>query len=682
MSDINDAIEKAKILDLNCKMEILLNHNLVCMKEKMPAIYDAFANYKETELALYLDTQGYLNLLNTKDNQPVYPMDPGIFADKQIEQYSKKPAVYKFQFSKSTDDLGQIHAQYSDQLVSYYEENSVEIGPRDSFPESIRFMLMMGCGLGLHIGDLLEKTDLKHLCIYEPHMDAFYASLHTTDWQPILEYFSRPGYSIEFCIAMKPYEAMFAIGHMLNREGGFNLVYTYFYKHFDSPEIKEMLDLFLREFHLTALGWGYFDDEQVSLAHTVQNYVNKVPVLNEVYSGSSAVADVPVFIVANGPSLDGYADFLRANHNNIVIISCGTAIGSLYKIGVKPDIHVEIERTRPVVEWIEVGTDPEFRKGIQLVALNPVHPEVFDLFENTCMALKPNDAGAAFMQSNLLEGRTSILLNACNPTVANCGLSLAISLGFKQLYLLGVDLSLKSSDERHSKYSVYSDIDSEVESQIGYQYEDAGNFYKKGNFKEQVLTTAIYDQARANMEILLRNSSLSVHNISDGIYIEGATPLNAVDLDYKLDDKKAMLSDMFETVAYLDSFSEIEGLKEAEDRILYIHDAIHDLGTILNDSVQTKDDVYRVLNNMHKYIRSLEKKSTTLMCYCLLRGSTTYICSLIAIVINDLNGDELFKQYSDCKAIANEFLKEIDVLMKKHPFDLDETRRDLVSNMK
>lgn len=686
MSEIDSVIEKAKILELNLKMEMLLKHNLSILKEKVPALYNVFSNYEESELALYYDTDGdgYLNLVNTKNNLPVYPMDPGIFAAKQIELYVKRPLSYKLSFTKSSDDLGQIHAKYADKLVGYYTDEIPEQSKRDSLPESMRFMLMLGCGFGLHIADLLEKTDLKHLCIYEPHMDAFYASLHTTDWSLILEHFDRVGYSIEFCIGMSARDTLLTVSNFLNREGAFNSVITYFYKHFDSPEVTEMLSLFLREFHLSAFGWGYFDDERLSLAHTVENHIKKIPVLNKTYQASDLMGDVPVFLVANGPSLDDCADLLKKNQNNSIIISCGTAIGSLYKMGIKPDIHIEMERTKPVIEWIEVGTDKEFRKGIKLVALNPVHPGVFDLFDDAYMALKPNDAGTAFMHSCLKPESNTVMANASNPTVANCGFSVCMIMGFRNINLVGLDLSLKSAEQRHSKYSVYSDIESETESQIGYQFEDGGNFLVKGNFQEKVLTTPMYDNARSVFEYLLKFNKHPTYNLSDGVFISGAEPRSIKDVSFKVEnfDKNTLISSMFDEIFSSEPFVEVTTHDEAKRRISLIKDALFDLKTLLNSPICSKQGVYDILNDLHKYTLSLSKSEKTSMCFYLLKGSVTYMTSLIALVINDLSEAEVENHFLACKEIVDTFLSEAEMLIEQAPFELDETRRDLMSNLK
>ena len=67
----------------------------------------------------------------------------------------------------------------------------------------------------------------------------------------------------------------------------------------------------------------------------------------------------PVFVVGNGPSLDSSLAFLKKNSDDIIIISCGTAIRALLKNNIKPDLHIEMERIPelvPIMEEVETST--------------------------------------------------------------------------------------------------------------------------------------------------------------------------------------------------------------------------------------------------------------------------------------------------------------------------------------
>ena len=73
---------------------------------------------------------------------------------------------------------------------------------------------------------------------------------------------------------------------------------------------------------------------------------------------------MPVFIIANGPSLDDSIDVIAANKDRAILISCGSAISALHKVGIKPDIHVETERTKIVYDFLVNLNDPEYLQDI------------------------------------------------------------------------------------------------------------------------------------------------------------------------------------------------------------------------------------------------------------------------------------------------------------------------------
>ena len=98
---------------------------------------------------------------------------------------------------------------------------------------------------------------------------------------------------------------------------------------------------YFSRYSMQGLGLGFFDDEQQGFAHTIHN-------INAGYAFFSHGADIenlpPVLLIGNGPSLDSHVNFIRQHQADSIIISCGTALSSLAKVGIKPDFHVEMER--------------------------------------------------------------------------------------------------------------------------------------------------------------------------------------------------------------------------------------------------------------------------------------------------------------------------------------------------
>ena len=172
-------------------------------------------------------------------------------------------------------------------------------------------------------------------------------------------------------------------------------------------EEKKFTEAYVKEFHLSANGIGFFDDERVSLSHTAHNLKNNIKLFKP-YPNTKKMP--PAFIVGNGPSLDELLPMIKQHKDDAVIFSCGTTLGSLYKAGIKPDFHVEMERVAWVEDWILAGTDEEFRKDIIGLGLNTLHPDSLAMFERSGFAKKPNDLGTVAMDS-LFEKMIYLIFN-------------------------------------------------------------------------------------------------------------------------------------------------------------------------------------------------------------------------------------------------------------------------------
>ena len=119
-------------------------------------------------------------------------------------------------------------------------------------------------------------------------------------------------------------------------------------------------------------------------------------------------------LFGNGPSLDGLVDTLRNNLQGAVIFSCGSTTGTLCKLGIIPDFHVEMERTADTEPVILNGTTEEFRRQVKIIALNTVYPDSLALFNKAYIAKKPNDAGDELIN---LESSDKLPISSINAII-------------------------------------------------------------------------------------------------------------------------------------------------------------------------------------------------------------------------------------------------------------------------
>lgn len=529
---LNAALRKAQMQQLQLELEVRFKKNMEAFRQAAKPIYDQFINYEPQELRLSFDADGYLNLVNYNlNNKPVYSENPADFCAKQFAEYCARPTLSSIRFGKSKIlNTEHHHPQLVNQMLDEFAPLRESIKYGADVP--IGFMLITGTGIGYHIERIVNELDVHNLCIFDPHKDSFYAALHTIDWTPILEKLCQPGRMFKMFIGVEPKDAMADMKLLSDKIGLFNLVYTFIYRHFSSKKEEDFVELYRKEFHLSASGTGFFDDEQISLAHTVNNINNGYKFFRQIKPTERLPA---AFVIGNGPSLDMHIEYIRQHRENAIIFSCGTAISSLFKVGIKPDFHVEMERNSVTASWIEHGTPAEFRHDIALLCLNTIAPQVVPLFGDACLAVKPNDVGQHVVEAEYPGMHLHPLL-LCNPTVTNAGLSFALAMGFKEIYLLGVDLGVREDGAHHSSLSLYYDLEKKTQKKGFSGFErKAGDYEIPGNFGDKVTTNPVLHSTKTNMEILIRHLKRSgrefnVYNPNRGALIDGTLTVAQADL--------------------------------------------------------------------------------------------------------------------------------------------------------
>lgn len=672
---LKQALRKAEMQNLQLQMEMRFKHNMEAFKTVARTIYDQFIDYQAEELRISYDTNDNLNLVNYKlNNKPVYAKNPVEFCEEQFNAFRQVPTMSVIRFGKSkivNEDFK--HPVLVNKLIEDIESRN--IARHYSTDGPIGCLLLTGCGLGYHIESIVKHLDIRNLCIFDPHKDSFYASLHIIDWVPILKKLTQKGRMLKLLIGVEPKDAMADMKLMSDKIGLFNLVHTYIYRHFSSAKEDAFIELYRKEFHLNASGTGFFDDEQVSFTHTIKNINNK---LNFFRYPKEKKTHPTAFVIGNGPSLDEHIEYIREHQQNAIIFSCGTSIASLYKSGIKPDFQIEIERNTNTADWIIHGTPEEFRKDLTLLGLNTLAPEVTPLFEDSCLAVKPNDVGQHVIEKELPnKGLHPLIL--CNPTVTNGGLSYALTMGFEEIYLFGVDLGVREDGAHHSSLSLYYDLEKKTK-QKGYSgfERKEGDYEISGNFGDKVTTNPVLHSTKTNMEILMRHFSRSgytfnVYNPNRGAFIDGAKPIEQKDLPSPkpLANKAQLVSEIKETYFYTPDIEELTESKIRKHFLKHFFDMRKKI--TLRKDIHDFKTLHQEMNRIYKVI--LEAKKEAPVSCLLMRGSInsffTLMCHAVCYLKNPEEFDEL---YTMARSYYMEMLESAYHLMETDPLRADTTQ--------
>ncbi len=617
--------------------------NYLFLRENAPAMMKKIQQEGGTDWRIVVGEDGSINALI--NGEPLYPYDPRKLAKDQVEELMKDPKRIVAPPPLISFRSKLVHSKYYSALSDLDGEVSVSSYIYDR--KNIPVMIVFGMGFGYHISELVRRFNIQHMIVVEPNPDLFKLSLYAVDWKEIFYHFKKEGRSFNVIIGDDETKVRKEINRKFSIVSPAFTSYIFIFEHFSSPLFEKIKEWIVTEFVESPLLWGFFDDELWSLEHTVGNIRNAVPVF---YGGRKIDTDVPVFVVGSGPSLDSAIEAIRTFADRAIVVSCGTALGALYRAGIKPDIHVEIERTEIVYKTLS-EIDRRFLKEIPIVGMNTLFPRVFKLGKRGYMFLKPNDTGASIFPHTLPR-----IFNS-NPTVTAGAVALMANAGFRKFYLFGVDLGSKAQDRHHSKFSGYYDEKS-VLSKMSPSFDRT----VEGNFGGTVFTNAVFYFTKFAIESSIKEFGLEVYNTSDGARITGAEALLPEEVSvYTSASKDSVLSLFFTN--FRDSYRRDVNLEKTfrelkEDLDLYIKEFTPRL-SVPSAKVE---DIIQLFSDMHFYLLALGLNRKTTGEYPLknLIGASLYQFQRLILRSAFTRGSEEDRQSYIQKAYAllNDFLRE------------------------
>lgn len=613
--------------------------NLYFLKEKFEVIFDKLM---QTDLPapFKVDGDGKLTIFYRHfKGSPRDFTDFGRQLYRMFEDPESRPRIdidygfvdnpaEAFPHEENPDFFRPIEPQFRGELIRGFNRIAGEGGrlPRPEFGDhSMPIAMVFGSGYGWHLERLVDDWELRHLVLIDTDLARFNLSLYFVDYISLYQRFAAKG--LHFSIAYEEDPKVLA-EHL--RAMFYQMWPPYFmqgmgvfFNDYDSDKVKTLWNKLRSDLWTLYRGWGFLDDEILGLKHAVQNAISGYPL----YTRKPTLPEgAEVFVVGSGPSLDGLLPVLRANADRAVIISCGTAITALARAGIKPDLHVEIERTYLTYVVLQEPATREFVKDVPIIALSIMHPDVFTCTSKPLMFNKEVDLG-----SSILDMDHATKWFRSGPTCTNGGVALALDMGFSKIHLVGVDYGFRDSEHHHAQSSVYYDL-KEDKSDDGVALEkvvkDTHTSFKKyktteGNFVDEVLSTEIFMHSRDAMAITIDEyPGAQVFNLNDGVKIRNAKPLHAEDLivggdaALKAATMQAMLAAFTEDYD-INPFLNLGSLMEQLQAVRV------DLRRILGGELHSKMDVADKLFDMHHYLFDDVHKATAI--FPLLRGSMLHM---------------------------------------------------------
>lgn len=633
-------------------LPIQFEKNMLAFSNFLPAIYEQFENFSpQRGFQFFCNENGIPNLLWNDSEDPFYGYDPHLDCKKQIERVlNNANSIQTLSFSTEDNPLEFIHLDFMNEMMEKQKLASEALPPITSVGSEVPLMLMYGVGLGYQISYLYEQCRPNLFFIIEPNFDLFYASLFTFDWYSLLEYINKENLVIHIFLGQDKDEIIQDITVASARIGSYLSSASVGFWHYKSNEILELITRTKREFFFLVSGWGFFDDNIIAMSHTIANVRNNIPFLVKDKMLDQHWEDVPIFIVGNGPSLDAEIDTLKRYQENVIILSCGSALSALHRAGIKPDIHVQVERTKIVPDSHQLLNDEKYLKDILFLSVDVIHPDCANQFDRVGLAFKGYEPGVSFLKMNSPIASQRDILGSVNPLVGNTGLATACRLGFKRAYLFGIDNGYKNDGHHHSKFSFYFDEEGKSKEKLSEQVSKKSKYLVPGNFGGEVETTNMMIHSKTVMERLIGGyQEVHVYNCSDGAKINGAIPLphGKLVIDSVRLDKSALLGNIIGDI-YQPMNIDVDGLTE-KLRLDLFNDFVDKFILEWEREFVTRQDVISCMMKIYDYLQTISRYGYEYIYRCLV-GSVNYSFSVI------LSALYKFEQSDDLYIMINEMI--------------------------
>ena len=527
---------EAEVLQL--AMQRMREKNEAFFKHKEPSIYNFIKDKKlaHSDLRIVKSPSGELELDVVERGAKRYFDRGQHYCQKEAEKFMAQmtpgtqlppsapvgPHLFTFQ------RVGSLHFK---ELATELD-NRITLEPNISMPNFYPLLIIMGMGLSFHIEKVVKSCDINSLIIYENNMDRILTSLYTIDWEEIYSYFNNQnGRTIQLIFSTgEDFHVHQAClwNEVVNYCPYFPFV-SLFYNHLNDATNLKIIKGIQKDIVTYLQQWGNYDDE----INQYNNARHNLLANSRIYRPSQFKVNpyMPIVVVGAGPSLDDRIGMIQKHREKLLVISCGTTIGTLFEYGIKPDFHVELESDYIVYEAISKATTPEYRKDITLLASVQVNPRCLALFEKSLVFFKDSTSLAELYIENKQD-----IINNTTPTCTNAGVALAFKMRPKNLFLFGTDFGFISKDKHHAKGSVYY----KAEDEISFVLSNANNFEKEALTTTmsvhgtKIETKPMYFTAQRRVEECIKIAHLAgikVFNCSDGASIKNSvwTPNEQLD---------------------------------------------------------------------------------------------------------------------------------------------------------
>lgn len=609
-----------------------------------PEIFERFSDYQQAKYRLIAHDNGCFEVVTIEGERCYYH-------SKDNAQQEVKNFLDRLQNNNSDNQTDipfasdfHIPRLFHDKLIALLEQSPLSM---EDYQRGQRFdghlpqLVILGIGLGFHVLELVEKTEINDLVLYEEDADLFYLSLFIVDWRTAIQSYSNCEYkrlSLLVGSSERIKSSRKLLRLVLQRNMPTYPTLTRYYVDQSNTTYQALEKLMLSESPKEFARWGNYDDEVNQLNHTRHNIEGSLN-LKKAAEGVATPLSIPVMIIGSGPSIDQRVDELKQLAKTSLVVSCGSAITTLFRLGVHPDIHVEHESDYGITNsYLDAVGNDQALVSIPLMGPAQLNPHVIQRFKAFYAYVQKDTVLDNLIHEVCSDGIGAQHIAYSAPTCVNTGIALMLSFGFEKIMLFGVDLGFSTLDEHHASQSIYYDEEQPEIMQDEVNYDKYPLVQSVGVTGETIYSSALFLLTKERIErcIRMHDQPLTVTNYSMGLVIEGATyvpiPPNH-DTESTLPETPEIIRQEKErylatTLFCDDNFLQLpKNFIRARKRLLSKGLLLfyNDMTTLLDTDLSTQDGCHRVVMCINNYLK--DRLSQT-------APSVDVLCSNSVIMLN------------------------------------------------
>jgi len=494
--------------------------NIAYLQEQHPLIYDKLAAYD-----------------NAVENGHYHEKYALVFENNGFDLYEK--ATKKYLYSKNS----QAHTSHALKSTNYDNDNYAfegftrhaitEVAQKDTYLshilpithyiqknatqtktlKKIDKFIFFGVGLGLHLEVIAQTVESKVYCIIEDDLELFRLSLFTLNYKNVFQ-----NATLYLSVFEDKTQFLQISTDFLNNHYEYNHYLKYFYL----PTVqKSLIDMF--QIALTSQPHIRFHfDNMLKQYLQPTNYIfDDYKFLNkDTITAVDALQNMPFLLLASGPSLEKNISWLQHNHQNFITLAVSSSISFLKEHNIVPNIIIHIDPFKVgITSFVKAGDMNFFKDSLYLFSTST--PTNIVSYVNNRENIYFFETGTTYKNNSLKPS------SSC---VGSLSYQLLLLLKIKNIYLLGLDLSIDSQTglTHAGNHQDNKKLTHTIKESNEILYKET-LLKVPGNFKKQVQTSPAYNSSLEAINYfapLMKSDTQRVYNLSDGAKISQAEALD------------------------------------------------------------------------------------------------------------------------------------------------------------